>query len=102
MILGRTTAGINKAEDAGTAHGQINSTGALQRVFPTRLTSYLQFRGWICQETLCGRSAVTFDLRQCAAGLIVVYHTPSCDRGPPQTFNTLRRILRLAVGCLDF
>ena len=65
MTLWRTAAGINKAEDAGTAHGQINSTGALQRVFPTRLSSYLQFRGWICQATLCGRSLVTFDLRQC-------------------------------------
>ena len=30
------------------------------------LASYLQFRGWIRRETLCGRSSVTFDLRQCA------------------------------------
>ena len=45
---------------------QIGSADALQRVFPTAVASYLLFRGWICQETLCGRSAVTFDLRQCA------------------------------------
>ena len=41
MTIGRTTAGINKAEDAGTAHGQISSTNALQRVFPTTVSSYL-------------------------------------------------------------
>ena len=28
--------------------------------------SYLQFRDWIRQETLCDRSLVTFDVRQCA------------------------------------
>ena len=28
--VGRTTEDINKAEDAGTAHGHINSTDALQ------------------------------------------------------------------------
>ena len=30
MNIERITAGINKAEDAGTTHGQINSTDALQ------------------------------------------------------------------------
>ena len=64
MPLARTTAGINKAEDAGTAHGQISSTDALRRVFLTTVSSYLQFRGRICEETLCDRSSVTFDLRQ--------------------------------------
>ena len=66
MTLGRTTAGIRKAEGAEPAHGQISSTDALRRVLPTTVSSYLQFRGWICQETLCDRSSVTFDLRQCA------------------------------------
>ena len=66
MTLGRSTAGINKVEDAGTAHGQINSTDALQRVFPTTVSGYLQFCAWIRQEILYGRSSVTFDLRQCA------------------------------------
>ena len=61
----RTTAGINKAEDAGRMDGQIGFVDALQRVFPMTVSSYLQFRGWICQETLWDRSSVTFDLRQC-------------------------------------
>ena len=65
MTFMRTTAGINKAEDAGTAHGQINSTDALQRVFPTTVSGHLRFRAWIRQEILYGRSSVTFDLRQC-------------------------------------
>ena len=39
---------------------------ALRRIFLTVLASYLQFRGWIRQETLCDRSSATFDLRQCA------------------------------------
>ena len=56
----RTTVGINKSEDAGTAHGQISSSGALQRVFPTTASSYLQFRCWIRQDTLCNRMSVTF------------------------------------------
>ena len=30
MTLGRITEGINKTEDAGTAHGHINPTDALQ------------------------------------------------------------------------
>ena len=64
MTLWRTTAGINKAEDAGRAgrkDAQIGSADALRRIFPTALASYLQFRGWIRQETLCDRSSVTFD-----------------------------------------
>ena len=47
MNLARTTAGINKAEAVGTTHGQIRFSDALRRVLPTRLTSYLEFRGWI-------------------------------------------------------
>ena len=37
MTLGRSTAGINKAEDAGTAHEQIISTDALRRNFQMAL-----------------------------------------------------------------
>ena len=47
MTIVRIRWGINKAEGAGTAHGQISSTDALQRVFPTTVSSYLPFRGWI-------------------------------------------------------
>ena len=53
MNLARTTAGINKTEDASTARGQISSTDALQRVFPTTVSRYLECGGWTCQETLC-------------------------------------------------
>ena len=63
MTIVRSTASINKTEAAGAAHVQIRSTDALRRVLLTRLTSYLEFRGRICQETLCDRSSVTFDLR---------------------------------------
>ena len=42
-------------------NAQIGSADALRRIFPTALASYLQFRGWIRQETLCDRSSVTFD-----------------------------------------
>ena len=34
--------------------------------FRRRVSSYLQFRGWIRQETWRDRRSVTFDLRQCA------------------------------------
>ena len=50
MTLERITEGINKADDAGTAHGQIRSTHTLRRVLSTRLTSYLAFRGWVRHE----------------------------------------------------
>ena len=53
MTLGRTTTGINKAEDTGRMDAQIMSTDASQRVFPTTLANYLEFCGWIRQETLC-------------------------------------------------
>ena len=39
---------------------------ALRWISPTRLAGHLQFCGWIRQETMCDRSSVTFDLRQCA------------------------------------
>ena len=45
---------------------QIGSADALRRVLLTRLISYLQFHVWTCQETLCDRNSVPFDLRQCA------------------------------------
>ena len=64
MTIGRSTAGINKTEAAGAARVQIRSIDTLRRVLPTRLTSYREFRGWICQETLLYRSSVTFDVRQ--------------------------------------
>ena len=53
------------------SNAQIRSTDALRRVLPTRLTSYLEFRGRICQETSCDRSSAAFDLRQCALRLEV-------------------------------
>ena len=65
MTLGRTNESINKAEDAGRLDLQTGLADGLRRIFPTGLASYLQFRGWIHQETLCNRSSVTFDLRQC-------------------------------------
>ena len=34
--------------------------------FRRRWPRHLECRGWICQETLCDRSSVIFDLRQCA------------------------------------
>ena len=46
---------------------EIGFADALQRVFPTTVSSDLPFRGWICQETLCDGSPVTFDLRQCGS-----------------------------------
>ena len=39
MNIGRITAGINKAEDDGTAHGQIISTDALRRNFQMALAA---------------------------------------------------------------
>ena len=45
---------------------EIGFADALQRVFPTTVSSYLPLRGWICQEALCDRSSVTFNLRQSA------------------------------------
>ena len=65
MTIGRTTAGINKAEDAGRMDAQIGFADALQRVFPTALARYLLFRGGIRQGILCEPSSVTSDLRQC-------------------------------------
>ena len=53
MTLARTTAGINKAEDAGTVHRPIR--------FAIRYAGL-----FLCQETLCGRISASFDLRQCA------------------------------------
>ena len=49
--------------------------------------SYLQFRGWICQETLCDRSLVTFDVRQCAF--------PSSPQCPGPAFRPLPPDLHL-------
>ena len=66
MTLARTTMSINKAEDDGKIDVQVRFADALQRVLPTTLVRRFQFRGRVQQETLCDRSSVTFDLRQCA------------------------------------
>ena len=50
MTIGRTTAGINKAEDVGRMDAQIMSAKALQWVFPTTVASYLTFHGSVRQE----------------------------------------------------
>ena len=50
MTIGRTTAGINKAEDGGRMDAQIISAKALQWVFPTTVASYLTFHGSVRQE----------------------------------------------------
>ena len=39
-------------------NAQIGSADALRRIFPTALASYLQFRGWIRQETRCNGMSV--------------------------------------------
>ena len=53
-------AGINQVGEIGRIDPQIGFADALQRVFPTTLASYLQFRDWIRQETLLDLSSVTF------------------------------------------
>ena len=40
---------------------QIGFADALRRVCPATVFSYPQCRGWVCRETWCGRSSVTFD-----------------------------------------
>ena len=40
---------------------QIGFADALRRVYPATVFSYPQCRGWVCRETWCGRSSVTFD-----------------------------------------
>ena len=61
LYLAATVANLTLVAGAGTAHEQISSTDAVQRASPTTVSRYLQFRGWICQETLCDRSSVTFE-----------------------------------------
>ena len=50
MTITRTNESINKAEDDGTAHGQIRSTDALRRVFPTTVASYLTSLAWFVRR----------------------------------------------------
>ena len=53
-----------------TVEGWILKSGSPMRCsesFRRRGPGYLPFRGWICQETLCDGSPVTFDLRQCGS-----------------------------------
>ena len=58
MTIARTTAGINKAEDAGKMDAQIMSADALRRIFQ---------RGWLAisnfmaeSMTLCNRMSISF------------------------------------------
>ena len=83
MTLERITAGINKTEYARKMDAQIGFADALRRIFPTALASYLQFRGWVCRETLCGRSSVTFGLRQCAAKTVDATGRTNCRLSRP-------------------
>ena len=55
MTLLRTKSGINKTDAGSMAHGQIRSTDALQRVFPTTVASYLTFHGSVRQEATGNR-----------------------------------------------
>ena len=55
MTIGRTTAGINKAKDAGKMDAQIMSAKALQRVFLTTVASYLTSHGSVGQEVAGNR-----------------------------------------------
>ena len=74
MTFRRSRQGRNKTEDIERKDAQIGFVDALRQVFPTTVVSHLAFRARICRNPLCGRSSVTFDLRQCAAGPIVVNH----------------------------
>ena len=47
-------------------NAQIGFADALRWIFPPVLARYVVFHGWIRQETLCDRSSVKIDLRQCA------------------------------------
>ena len=55
MILMRSTASINKAENAGKMDAQIMSAKAMQWVFPTTVASYLTFHGSVRQEATGNR-----------------------------------------------
>ena len=52
MTIARSTAGINKAEDAGRMDAQIGFADVLSESFRRRCPGHLAFRGWIRQETL--------------------------------------------------
>ena len=104
MTIGRTARGINKAEDAGTAHGKISSSGALQRVFPTTASSYLQFRCWIRQDTLCNRMSVTFlnEAMRSVTRFYNISHRTIRNPGPtgnPRRLGVDRR--SLSENCCD-
>ena len=58
MTLERITVGISKSMGAGRIDAQIRFADVLQLVFPAAVSSYLQFRGWICLEISCDRSSV--------------------------------------------
>ena len=102
--IGRTARGINKAEDAGTAHGKISSSGALQRVFPTTASSYLQFRCWIRQDTWCNRMSVTFlnEAMRSVTRFYNISHRTIRNPGPtgnPRRLGVDRR--SLSENCCD-
>ena len=94
MTLGRSKSGINKAVDAGRKDAQIGFADALGRIFPTALARYLLFRGGIRQETLCDRSSVTFDMRQCVNHL----HWRPAGIGVEQIHLILPALLVPALG----
>ena len=49
-------------------NAQVRFADALQRVFPTTVVSYLEFRGWIHQDTRCnGMSVAVFRNRSIEA-----------------------------------
>ena len=80
---------------------EIGFADALQRVFPTTVSSDLPFRGWICQETLCDGSPVTFDLRQCGVPYVPAAqdlgHTPALQNAQePDKASELDSSLRNA------
>ena len=60
MTIGRTAAGINKAEDIEGMDSQIGFAEPLRRFSQATLSSHLQFHSWIRLETLCDRISVTF------------------------------------------
>ena len=96
MTSVRSTSGINKTKSTSARDAPFGLADALRRIFPTVLASYLQFRGWIRQETLCDRSSATFDLRQCASRFSA-YLTGAAGATAPHLANSARPFRRSVV-----
>ena len=82
MTLGRTTAGINKAEDVGRMDAQIMSAKALQWVFPTTVASYSRFMARFARRQQgTGRTNCRLPdvLSSAACALRVGVHGQQCD-----------------------